>query len=170
MKKLSIVIACMLFLMSNVLLAQNKYVGAAKCKMCHMSKGKQYPNWSESKHAKAFESLKGEAAMKIAKEKGIANPSTDAKCLKCHATASAIDASLNGGIKNEEGVSCESCHGAGEKYKSPMIMRSHDESLKNGLIVPDEKVCTKCHNSESPTFKGFDFATYNAKITHKNPK
>ena len=169
MKKISIVMACMLFLVSNVLLAQNKYVGAAKCKMCHMSKGKQYPTWSESKHAKAFESLKSEAALKIGKEKGIADPSTDAKCLKCHSTASEIDATLNGGIKNEEGVSCETCHGPGSAYKAPAVMRSRDESIKNGLIVPDEKLCLKCHNSESPTFKGFDYATYNAKITHKNP-
>ena len=170
MKKISVVLACMLFLMSNVLLAQNKYIGAAKCKMCHMSKGKQYPIWSESKHAKAFETLKGEEAKKIAKEKGIADPTTDAKCLKCHATAGAVEATLNGGIKNEEGVSCESCHGAGEKYKSPIVMRSREEAVKNGMLVPDEKTCIKCHNSESPTFKSFDYAAYSAKIAHKNPK
>lgn len=170
MKKISIVLACMLFLLSNVLLAQNKYVGAKNCKMCHMSKGKQYPQWADSKHAKAVETLKGEAALKIAKEKGIADPSTDAKCLKCHSTASAIDAKLNGGITKEEGVSCEACHGPGSAYKAPAVMRSRDASISNGLIIPDEKLCLKCHNSESPTFKGFDFAAYNAKISHKNPK
>ncbi len=170
MKKMSIVMACMLFLVSNVLLAQNKYVGAAKCKMCHMAKGKQYPIWSESNHAKAFANLKGEAALKIGKEKGIANPSADAKCLKCHATAATVDAALNGGITNDEGVGCETCHGPGSNYKAPAIMRNRDACVSNGLILPDEKLCLKCHNSESPTFKGFDFATYNAKITHKNPK
>ncbi len=170
MKKLSIVIACMLFLFSNVLLAQNKYIGAKNCKMCHMSKGKQYPTWSESKHAKAVETLKGEAALKIAKEKGITSPSTDAKCLKCHSTASTVPANLNGGITTEEGVSCEACHGPGSAYKAPAVMRNQAESIKNGLIIPDEKLCVKCHNSESPTFKGFDYAKYNAKITHKNPK
>jgi hypothetical protein len=170
MKKISMVIACMLFLTSNVLLAQFKYIGAEKCKMCHMSKGKQYPIWSTSVHAKAFENLKSEAAIKVGKEKGVESPSTDAKCLKCHATASAIDASLNGGITNAEGVSCESCHGPGSAYKSMIIMKSREESVKNGLIIPDEKLCLKCHNSESPTFKGFDFATYNAKIAHMNPK
>ncbi|MEI8201436.1 MAG: multiheme c-type cytochrome [Bacteroidota bacterium] len=170
MKKMSIVIACMLFLFSNVLVAQNTYVGASKCKMCHMSKGKAWPVWNESSHSKAFANLKGEAAMKIAKEKGIADPQTDAKCVKCHSTAVAIDAKLNGGITKEEGVSCETCHGPGSTYKSPAIMRSREEAMKNGLIIPDEKTCLKCHNSESPTFKGFDFATYSAKISHKNPK
>ena len=159
----------MLIFVSSVLLAQNKYVGAAKCKMCHMAKGKQYPIWSESKHAKAFENLKGEAALKIGKEKGIASPSTDAKCLKCHATAAAIDAKLNGGITNEDGVSCETCHGPGSTYKAPAMMKNKAEALKNGMIVPDEKLCLKCHNSESPTFKSFNYATYLAKITHKNP-
>lgn len=170
MRKLSIVMAIMLFLLSNALMAQNKYVGAKSCKMCHMSKGKAYPVWSESKHAKAVETLKSEAALKIAKEKGIADPSNDAKCLKCHSTAAAIDAKLNGGITKEEGVSCESCHGPGSAYKAPAIMRNHDACVTNGLINPDEKLCKKCHNSESPTFKGFDFVKYSAKIAHKNPK
>ena len=170
MKKISCVIACMLFLACNVLIAQNKYIGAAKCKMCHMSKGKQYPLWSESSHAKAFENLKSEAALKIAKEKGIADPSTDVKCLKCHSTASSVDATLIASLTKEEGVSCETCHGPGSNYKSPTIMKSRDESVSKGLIIPDEKLCVKCHNSESPTFKGFDFATYSAKIAHANPK
>lgn len=170
MRKMSFLIACMLFLFGNVLIAQNKYVGAAKCKMCHMTKGKQYPIWSESTHAKAFENLKGEAALKIAKEKGIADPSTDAQCLKCHSTAASVDASLIASITKEEGVSCESCHGPGSNYKSPTIMKSRDESMSKGLILPDEKVCIKCHNSESPTFKGFDYATYSVKIAHANPK
>jgi hypothetical protein len=169
MKKISCLMACMLFLLSSVLVAQNKYVGAAKCKMCHMSKGKQYPSWSESKHAKAFETLKSEAALKIGKEKGIASPSTDAKCLKCHSTASTVTAALNGGITNEEGVSCETCHGPGSNYKSATMMKSKSDALKNGLIVPDEKLCLKCHNSESPTFKAFNYATQSAKIAHKNP-
>jgi hypothetical protein len=169
-KKMSLVMACMLLLVSNVLLAQNKYVGAEKCKMCHMSKGKQYPIWSTSTHAKAFENLKTEAAIAIGKEKGVTSPSTDAKCLKCHATASAIDPKLNGGITNAEGVSCETCHGPGSTYKSAIIMKDRAQAVKNGMIVPDEKLCLTCHNAESPTFKGFDFATYNAKITHMNPK
>ena len=170
MKKMSMVIAIMLFMLSNVLIAQNKYVGASKCKMCHMSKGKQYQIWTESKHSKAFEVLKSEAALKVAKEKGIADPTADAKCLKCHAPGSQIEANLNGGITKEEGVTCETCHGPGSNFKVPGIMRNREEAMKNGLLIPDEKTCVKCHNSESPTFKSFDFATYYAKITHKNPK
>lgn len=169
MKKVSLIMACMLLFLSNVLMSQNKYVGAEKCKMCHMSKGKQYPQWQASKHAKAFETLKSEKAIQVGKSKGVTSPSTDAKCLKCHATAAAITANLNGGIKNEEGVSCETCHGPGSAYKAAPIMKDRAQALKNGMIIPDEKLCVKCHNAESPTFKGFNYATYNAKIIHKNP-
>jgi len=33
-------------------------------------------------------------------------------------------------------------------------------------VIPDETTCTGCHNSKSPTFKGFDFATAKEKIKH----
>ncbi|PIP54341.1 MAG: cytochrome C554 [Bacteroidetes bacterium CG23_combo_of_CG06-09_8_20_14_all_32_9] len=162
----------MFFLLSSALFSQNKYIGAAKCKMCHNAeaKGKQYTKWTESQHSKAFKTLQGEAAKKIAKEKGVANPTTDAKCVKCHSTALAINASLNGGITKEEGVSCESCHGPGSAYKSPTIMKNLAERKKNGLIVPDEALCKTCHNSTSPTFKSFDFKTQSAKVAHPGPK
>jgi hypothetical protein len=38
---------------------QFKYIGAAKCKMCHnkKEKGSQYDIWKSKPHAKAFETL-----------------------------------------------------------------------------------------------------------------
>ncbi len=135
-----------------------EYIGASKCKMCHNKppKGAQYKVWAAGPHANAMKSL-SEAEAK------------DPKCLKCHSTASAIDAKLNAGVKATEGVSCESCHGPGSAYKSMSIMKSHEKSLANGLIVPDEKLCKTCHNDESPTFKGFDYKEYSAKIAHPDP-
>lgn len=172
MKKSMILVVCMFFLVSTALFAQNKYVGAAKCKMCHQSadKGNQYAQWSSSKHSKAVDALKTEEAKKIGKAKGIADPSTDAKCLKCHATASAVDASLLDGLTVADGVSCESCHGPGSNYKAPAVMKVLADAKAKGLIIPTEDVCKKCHNAESPTFKSFDFKTYSEKISHKNPK
>lgn len=122
------------------------YIGAAKCKMCHNkpTSGEQYKKWSEGPHAKAFETLP-EADR------------TNEKCLKCHTTPT---------LEKSEGVSCEACHGPGSKYKAPAIMKDQAKSIENGLIVPDEALCKKCHNEESPNFKGFDFATYSAKIAH----
>jgi hypothetical protein len=173
MKKSLILIACLVFLTSSALFSQTyKYIGSAMCKMCHNSeaKGAQYTKWTESQHSKAFENLKSDAAKKIATEKGIADPSTDQKCLKCHSTGASVDASVRGTLTIEEGVSCEACHGPGSAYKSPTIMKNLEMAQDNGLIVPDEKTCIKCHNAESPTFKGFDFATYSAKVAHPKPK
>jgi hypothetical protein len=170
MKKL-LIILCVLFAGSSVFAQEYEYIGAAKCKMCHNKPetGKQYDLWKATAHAKAFENLKGPAAIKIGQERGIADPSKDQKCLKCHSTAS-VNPDLNQTITIEEGVSCESCHGPGSAYKTLTIMKSREQSIAKGLIIPDEKLCKKCHNSESPTFKSFDFAAASKLIAHPIPK
>lgn len=159
LKVLPILVVLGLFVAKPAAYVENEYIGAAKCKMCHNKppKGEQYKKWSEGPHANAMKSLKGDEAK-------------DPKCLKCHSTAGSIDAKLNtGGIKIEEGVSCESCHGAGSSYKSIAIMKDKAKSIENGLIIPDEKLCKTCHNDQSPTFKGFNFKEYSAKIAHPDP-
>ena len=171
MKKSALVIG--LFFIGFLLHSQDfKYVGAQKCKMCHNSeeKGKQFTKWTESLHSKAFATLQGPEAMKYGKEHNIADPSKEPKCLKCHATAAGVDATLIAGLTMEEGVSCETCHGPGSAYKSIPVMKDQAQSIKNGLIVPTEALCKKCHNPESPNYKTFDFATFSAKIAHPNPK
>ena len=158
-KFLSVVLICGLFLAVAPANAQTKeYIGAAKCKMCHNKppQGEQYKKWAASKHSKAMQSLKGDEAK-------------DPKCLKCHSTAAGLTLSDTQTITIAEGVSCESCHGAGSVYKSPTIMKDHAKSIAAGLIVPDEKLCKKCHNAESQHFKGFDYKTASAKIAHPNP-
>ncbi|RKZ14716.1 cytochrome C554, partial [bacterium] len=93
-----------------------------------------------------------------------------AECLKCHVTAAGADAALLGKkYKLEDGVGCESCHGAGDEYKSMKIMKDHDASVAAGMVVPNAETCTACHNEGSPTFAGFDFDEYYAKIAHEIP-
>ncbi len=157
-KKLMMLV-CLSLLTFPVLKAQDfEYVGVMKCKICHNSttKGAQYKKWEASKHAHAMEALKG-------------NDAKNPKCLKCHSTFYSVSPDLRAGIKAKEGVSCESCHGPGSKYKSLGVMKNHKKSLANGLIIPNEQTCKKCHNSESPNFKGFDYKTYLAKIAHPLP-
>jgi hypothetical protein len=156
----------------SALLAQNyKYIGASKCKMCHMkpATGDQYNVWLKGPHANAMKTLSTDAAKEIAKAKGIADPATDAACTKCHSTVASVDAKLVATAKMDEGVGCESCHGPGSMYKGASIMKNLELAKTKGLIVPTEKTCTACHNSESPTFKGFNFAEMKAKIAHPNP-
>lgn len=135
-----------------------KYIGAAKCKMCHnkADKGEQFNKWANSTHAKAMDRLKGADA-------------TNPKCLKCHSTAASVNQALVATITVAEGVSCESCHGPGSAYKVATTMKDHALAMSKGMIMPDEKVCKKCHNEESPNYKGFNYKEYVAKIAHDDP-
>lgn len=94
---------------------------------------------------------------------------TNPKCLKCHSTAAAANQALVATITVAEGVSCESCHGPGSAYKVATTMKDKTLAMSKGLIMPDEKVCKKCHNEESPNYKGFNFKEYSAKIAHDDP-
>jgi hypothetical protein len=38
------------------------------------------------------------------------------------------------------------------------------------MLTPSEATCKGCHNSESPTFKSFDYASAQATIAHPNPQ
>ncbi len=170
--KKTLIIALLAVFAGGLAQAQDfKYIGAPKCKMCHMKpeKGEQYNKWFAGPHANAMKSLATEEAKAIAAKKGIADPATDASCIKCHSTVGHIDASLKAGILITEGVSCESCHGPGSMYKSAAIMKSREMSMQKGLILPTKEVCVTCHNSESPTYKPFDYATFTAKIAHPDP-
>jgi hypothetical protein len=155
-------------------MAGGEIIGAPKCKMCHGKKtGDQWTKWTESAHAGAFMTLASDEAKAIATEKGLGDPQTEAACLKCHTThgflGSEVAVYAKGKYEDAEGVGCESCHGAGSEYKSKKVMQDQEASIAAGMVVPDEKTCTKCHNSESPTFKEFDFAAMYAKIKHEIP-
>ena len=151
----------------------HEFTGAKKCSMCHKKaeSGDQYGIWLETKHAKAMESLGTPEAKEIAAKLGIDDPKISGKCVKCHSTAYWFsEEKVTEAIPVEEGVSCESCHGAGKDYMKKSIMQSREEAIANGLLIPDETTCVKCHNSEAPTFKGFDFKEKWEKIKHPTPK
>jgi hypothetical protein len=155
-------------------MADNSYIGVDGCKMCHKKEktGDQFGKWSEGPHSGAYEALATDAAKEAAVAAGIeGNPQEAPECLQCHVTAAGVDAALLGTkYKVEDGVGCESCHGAGSEYKSMKIMKDREASTAAGLVIPTEETCTGCHNDKSPTFKGFDFAEYSAKIAHPNPE
>jgi Cytochrome c554 and c-prime len=149
------------------------YIGAEKCKMCHnaAAKGAQFTKWSGSPHAKAYAALASEEAKKFAAAKGIADPQKADECLRCHVTGhGAPAAKLTDKYKAEDGVACESCHGPGGDYQKMDVMKDLAKATAAGLVLPKEDTCKTCHNSESPSFKGFDFAAMSAKIAHPNPQ
>jgi hypothetical protein len=130
--------------------AKHDYVGAKKCKVCHKKDG-IHPSWLETKHAKAWETLKPEQQK-------------DKTCVGCHSTGTTADGKLL------EGVQCEACHGAGADYKKKSIMADREKSVANGLLLPDEKTCLGCHNENVPeefrSKEKFDYAKMKEKGVH----
>ena len=150
-----------------------EFVGAGGCKICHKkaADGDQYGKWLTTGHAKAFETLGTPKAAEIAAAKGLeGSPQELDECLSCHVTAHGVEAErLGKKYKVEEGVGCESCHGAGGVYKKKAIMEDREKSLAAGMIIPTEETCTTCHNDKSPTFAGFDYEKMREKIIHPKP-
>ena len=160
---------------SQDVFANPEIIGAPKCKSCHKAKtGDQWKIWTESAHARAFETLASEESHKIAADKGLGDPQQEEACLKCHATKPSLGAGtvVNAKAKyaDSEGVGCESCHGPGSDYKSKKVMIDPEAARLAGLVmIKDAEGCTQCHNEESPTFKGFDFDQRWAEIAHPVP-
>ena len=169
----------LVFGVSTMLNAQNKYVGATQCSMCHKTdkQGKQFDIWSKSKHAGAFKTLATPAADEIATKKGFKTKAAETpECLGCHTIAAAADAKLaDKSFDIKLGVQCEACHGAGSAYKNMAIMKDKAKAHAAGLAefkdaAAIEKMCIGCHNEKSPTAKKFEFAKAWASIEHKVPK
>jgi hypothetical protein len=178
----------LLFLGGEPALADGKaheYVGAKKCKSCHKKDaiGNQYGVWLDSKHAKAFENLASDKAKEWASEAGVADAQADEKCVKCHVTAyGAPEELVSKKFDRTLGVQCESCHGAGKDFRKKKIMVDRELAISKGLIIPDEELCTKCHNDESPAWDpqrytradgtkvGFDFEQAKEAIAHPVPE
>jgi len=137
------------------------YVGAAKCKICHKGEknGNIFETWEASAHANS---------MKVLVEKGEdKNPA----CIGCHTTGYEAGGYGAEGMAEADlgNVGCEACHGPGSEYKTMKVMKDPAAAKAAGLLIPTEATCTKCHNDKSPTFKGFKYEEYWAKIEHKLP-
>ncbi len=169
--RLSLAVALGMFMLS-VTSAQNEYVGASTCKMCHQTKkqGEQFKIWESSKHAGAYKTLLSPAAQKIRK-----GAEKDAECLACHTTAHGVDAKLIGKkFDMKDGVQCEACHGAGDKYKGMSTMKDHAKAVAAGMTDftkpgSAEAMCKTCHNEKSPTYKDFKFEEAWKAIAHPVP-
>ena len=163
----------------------SKLISLKKCTMCHKKadKGDQYGKWQTMGHAKAYETLGTEEAKAVAAKLGINDPQTSGACLKCHSTAYFFtETRQSEDVTLEEGVSCQSCHGAGDDYKKKSVMESREASIAAGMVYPaKEKSCTLCHNDTGPTWdpnrytlpdgtkSGFDLDLAYEKIKHERP-
>lgn len=141
------------------------YVGAKKCRACHL---KQFQSWEQTKMAKSFELLRAGVAS-AAKKKANLDPEKDythdEKCLGCHTTGYGKPGGFVSLEKTPDlvGVQCESCHGPGSEYlkEGAMTLKNKDykraDLLKLGLVAISAETCTgQCHNNRSP-FVGKDY-------------
>ncbi len=148
-----------LFILPVETLAQapkrHNYVGVDLCKICHKKKelGDQYDVWANTAHSKAFYILGTPEAREIAANLGINDPQQSGTCLRCHSTCHVLtEEEVATDLRHEDGVQCESCHGAGEDYSYKKVMKNIEQAEINGLIMPTEDTCRRCHNPESPTW------------------
>ncbi|MBA4310562.1 MAG: cytochrome C554 [Chlorobiaceae bacterium] len=163
-----------LFLISGFtveITAQNKFVGVKSCAPCHKGEkgGMIHENWLKTKHADAYKTLLNEQSKEIAKKLGLKKPPHEAdECLMCHATGYFKGEQRMPSNKKEDGVTCEACHGAGSAYRTSHGKGKKEEGIKKGLVrgTNDPKRCTNCHNSDSPTYKGFNYKKDWEKIKH----
>lgn len=145
---------------------EDAFAGTKSCGMCHKKddSGNQLAKWQASAHAKAFEKLGTPEAKAVGAKVGVDDPQKSGKCLKCHSTAyDGKETVQSQKVAVEDGVSCESCHGAGKGYKSKSVMESREKCIAAGMIYPATKSCEKCHNDKSPTWKADRYTTKDGK-------
>lgn len=136
-----------------------KIVGPNACAECHKQEAEA---WKHTKHFKTFREMpRRKEASKIAEGMGIQRIRSDNLCLTCHYTVQ-----KEGSRKRPvAGISCESCHGAGEgwiKVHSQYSGKTESTETKaekearwklsqsNGMIRPSSiyrlaKNCYSCH-------------------------
>jgi hypothetical protein len=133
-------------------------VGSESCKGCHAS---AYETWHASAHAKAAENLSPEQR-------------TDIRCAHCHSPEvgrnlqeTAVFGKGSGEAAHAEaGVTCETCHGAGQYYTPSYVMRDGELARGVGLVDPGQKSCLVCHTADAPGLNPFEFASKVKLIDH----
>ena len=134
-----------------------EYIGAKKCKACHM---KEYKSWQETKMAKSFENLKAGVKADEKKKAGLdpaKDYTADKDCLRCHTTGYGKAGGFKSLAETPDlvDVQCEACHGPGADF-SQIMKKDKQFKLADvkgaGLMVPNEKEnnCMECHGGDSP--------------------
>jgi len=100
-------------------------------------------------HSRAFRVLREPRSIAIAKRLGIKDAESSSECLGCHSTAAA---STGPRFQRNDGVGCESCHGASSGWLAShyAVGASHARNVAHGLIPLDNpkaraSVCLDCH-------------------------
>jgi hypothetical protein len=137
------------------------FEGIRVCIKCHDRQGDE---WKKTSHAMAFESLKPKVKA-AAKSKAKLDPdkdyTQDKDCLTCHSTGYGQAGGYSPSLPSAEskllqGVGCESCHGAGSRYRvlhgdADNKLKRSAETTERKLLLPAgqtfdyEQSCAQCH-------------------------
>lgn len=130
-----------------------KYLGFKGCRGCHK---KQYDSWKDTSMARTFDALVANVNVDMKTDVEGLDPmkdyTTTPKCLRCHATGFGEP----GGFKDMRsdrnglaGVSCEACHGPGERYFLVMGKKRKTYRVIDLIVAgyerPNQATCNKCH-------------------------
>lgn len=108
--------------------------------------------WQEQDpHARAYETLRGEPAQRIASRLGLGAATQAEPCLACHSTR-VPKAQQGPAFRVEMGIGCESCHGAGGNFLSTHVQptATHAGNLAAGMYPLSDPqaraaLCASCH-------------------------
>jgi hypothetical protein len=140
------------------------FVGSVGCKSssCHGGAGpkrSQYFTWSQKDyHTKAYALLLNSRSERIAEGLGIPAAQTSARCTVCHSPFQAVAPSrLASNTAPDEGVSCESCHGAAGGWLRGHTRLDWTYNTRVGAGMRDLRnlyvratACAACHQNLAP--------------------
>ena len=130
----AVLLVVSVFIDSSIFAATSEnatYVGASKCKKCHI---KLYKKWAKTAHAKNFETLT------------LMGQDKDAECVKCHSTgygetSGFVDIATTPKLA---GTTCEACHGPGSEH---ITVDTKDKERAKATTSLPTGPCVKCHQA-----------------------
>jgi hypothetical protein len=140
------------------------FVGSVGCKSssCHGGAGpkrSQYFTWSQKDfHTKAYAVLLDSRSERIAESLGITPAQTSARCTVCHSPLQSVaPVRLTPTAHPDEGVSCESCHGAAGGWLRGHTRPDWTYNTRVGAGMRDLRnlyvratACAACHQNLAP--------------------
>lgn len=141
-----------------------QFVGAQGCKSssCHGGAGpkrSQFTTWTQQDfHSRAYAVLIDARSARIAETLGIAQAQSSARCTVCHSPFQSVaPARLTRAAHADEGVSCESCHGAANGWLRAHTRTDWNYRTRVGAGMRDLRsvyvrasACVACHQNLAP--------------------
>jgi hypothetical protein len=141
-----------------------QFVGSIGCKSssCHGGAGEkrsQYITWSQKDfHTHAYPILLDARSARIAEALNIPQAEASARCTVCHSPFQSVAPTrLASSAHPDEGVSCETCHGAAEPWLHGHTRKDWTYSMRVSAGMRDLKslyvranTCVACHQNVEP--------------------